>query len=145
MRLNPTPLPHSAAAHFPSRISPNTPSRSCPLQCILGVFAETLLVEGYGLNSTAPGIVTVVSSRASPAVSWALGSMLYEANGLPFSVAGAAAAAQDTSAAVTALAVTLALVVLGGAAIGVLVWRRWPAKLVPDLAYKTIHNPVNSQ
>jgi hypothetical protein len=107
------------------------------------VFAETLLVEGYGLNSTAPGIVTVVPSRSSPAVSWALGSMLYEANGLPFSVAGAAAAAQaqDMSAAVTALAVVLALVVLGGAALGVFIWRRWPTKPVPD-AYKVIHNPV---
>lgn len=90
--------------------------------CIRCAYAHTLLVEGYGLNSTVPGVVTVAPS--TPPVSWTLGSILYEANGLPFSVT--ATAPRDYTATVIALAVTLGVVVIGGSVFGVFLWRRWP-------------------
>jgi hypothetical protein len=106
--------------------------------CFLGVFAETLLREGFGLNDTASGIVTVA---APGSVSWALGAMLYESNGLPFSLAAAAAASQ--AATVTALAATLGVVLAAGAALGVLAWRRWPAS-ANSAQYSSMTNPVHT-
>ena len=88
--------------------------------CMRCVYAQTLLVEGYGLNTTVPGIVTVVP--ATPGVSWTLGSILYEANSLPFSLI----AARDLTATVIALAVTLGVLLLAAAVFGVYLWRRWP-------------------
>jgi hypothetical protein len=88
--------------------------------CMRCVYAQTLLVEGYGLNTTVPGIVTVVP--ATPGVSWTLGSILYEANSLPFSLI----AARDQTATVIALAVTLGVVLLAGSVLGFFLWRRWP-------------------
>ncbi len=88
--------------------------------CIRCVYAQTLLVEGYGLNATVPGLVTVVPSNRQ--VTWTLGSILYEANGLPFTLI----APRDQTPTVIALAVTLGVVVLGGAVFGVCIWRRWP-------------------
>jgi hypothetical protein len=93
-------------------------------QCIRAVYAESLLAEGFGLNTTAPGIVTVMPP--SSAVSFASGSMLYEVNGLPFSLQSPQTT--DQTAAVIALGVTLGVVVLGGAVLGVCVWRRWPKR-----------------
>jgi apyrase len=90
--------------------------------CLRAVYAQTLLVEGYGLDETTAGVVTVVPSQ--PGLSFAMGSMIFEANGLPFSVL----AAKDQTTAVIALAVTLGLVLLGCAAAAACVWRRWPRR-----------------
>ena len=107
--------------------------------CILSIFAETLLLKGYGINESTPGIVTVVSSRASPAVSWALGSMLYEANGLPFGVATAPCPAANTNA-VGWLAGSLAISLV---AIGALVLKLRALTRTSQQQYSvTVLNPL---
>ncbi len=105
----------TAYASFPSARGPffNT-------YCIQSVYAETLLVEGYGLNTTAPGIVTALPTDS---ISWTLGSMLYEVNGLPFSFY-----TRDQTTAVIALAVSLGVVLLGAFIFAIFMRRRWPAK-----------------
>lgn len=96
--------------------------------CIRAVYALTLLVDGYGLDASVPGIVTVVPSK--PGVSFAMGSMVYEANGLPFSLRPAndqnAGVNQPQATTVIALAVALGVVLFGALVSGFVVWRRWP-------------------
>jgi hypothetical protein len=104
----------SARASFPSSSFFNE-------HCIRAVYALTLLVDGYGLDASSPGLVTVVPSQ--PGVSFAMGSMVYEANGLPFSLRQNAAAQSTT---VIALAVALGVVLFGALVSGFVVWRRWP-------------------
>jgi hypothetical protein len=83
--------------------------------CIRSVYAETLLVEGYGLDTTSSGVVTVVPSK--PGISFALGSMFYEANGLPFSLNRDVpkASSADQTVTIVALGVSLGVAVLGWA------------------------------
>lgn len=95
-------------------------------QCIRTVYAESLLAEGFGLNTTAPGIVTVLPPPPASSVSFASGAMLYEVNGLPFSLQSPQTT--DQTPTVIALGVTLGVVVLGSAVFGVCVWRRWPKR-----------------
>ena len=103
----------SARASFPSSPFFNE-------HCIRAVYALTLLVDGYGLDASLPGLVTVVPSQ--PGVSFAMGSMVYEANGLPFSLRQN----QPQPTTVIALAVALGVVLFGALVSGFVVWRRWP-------------------
>jgi hypothetical protein len=59
-----------------------------------------------------------------------MGSMVYEANGLPFSLRPAndqnAGVNQPQATTVIALAVALGVVLFGALVSGFVVWRRWP-------------------
>ena len=88
--------------------------------CILGTYAVTLLTVGYGLNSSQAGLVTAAPSRASAPISWALGAMLYEANGLPWALPEPVQPGVPPST--TALAVVLGLLLGGGAAAAAWRW-----------------------
>jgi apyrase len=73
-------LPWSTAkAQYPG-VSP----KYLQAYCFLGAFSVGMLVDGYGMSTTDSNLLEVAASADD--YGWALGSMIYEANVLPYSV-----------------------------------------------------------
>jgi hypothetical protein len=111
--------------------------------CITGAYAVSLLATGYGLPLDAPAL-SVASSNSS--ISYALGSMLYEANALAWSFTPPACDSLVSRAAVYGLGAALAVatvIAIGAVACACSARRRAAAYDLP-VALPTINPAVGA-